>query len=228
MLSFLFVSGCKKDDPAIPQQQIAMTSLALGGAGNFALLAGAAITNTGATTITGDIGLSPGSAVDGFPPGVLNGSLRVNDALATQAKLDLTAAFNAAAGRVSTDLVLLSGNLGGLTLTPGLYKSTSSLEISSGDLTFDALGDADAVFIIQIASTFTATPGRQVILTGGAQAANIYWQVSSSASFGTTTVMKGTILALESITFDTGASLEGRALARNGSITLAGNTIVKP
>lgn len=228
LLSFLLVTGCKKDDPAIPQQQIAMTNLALGGAGNFALLAGAAITNTGATTVTGDIGLSPGSAVDGFPPGVLNGSLRVNDALATQAKLDLTAAFNAAAGRVSTELVLLSGNLGGLTLTPGLYKSTSSLEISSGDLTFDALGDADAVFIVQIASTFTATPGRQVILTGGAQAANIYWQVSSSASFGTTTVMKGSILALESITFDTGASLEGRALARNGSITLAGNTIVKP
>lgn len=227
ILSVLLIAGCKKDDSKIPQQKVEMDALVLGGSVNFAVLAGAAITNTGATTITGDLGLSPGTSVDGFPPGILNGTLRVNDLLATQAKLDLTTAYNEAAGRISTDLVSLSGNIGGLTLTPGLYKSTSSLEISSGDVTFDAKGKSDAVFIIQIASTFTTTPGRQVILAGGAKAENIYWQVSSSASFGTTTVMKGTILALESITFDTGATLEGKALARNGAITLDANTIVK-
>lgn len=227
ILSILFVSGCKKDDPAIPQQQIEMSALVLGGTENFAVLAGAAVTNTGATTIVGDLGLSPGTSVAGFPPGILNGTLRVNDVLATQAKLDLTTAYNEAAGRISKDMVSLSGNIGGLTLTPGLYRSTSALEISSGNVTFDALGKSDAVFILQIASTFTTTPGRQVVLAGGAKAANIYWQVSSSASFGTTTVMKGTILAMESITFDTGAMLEGKALARDGAITLDANSIVK-
>jgi hypothetical protein len=176
--------------------------------------------------ITGDLGLSPGSSVGGFPPGILNGVLHINDIVATQAKLDLTAAYNDAAGRTSTQIVTLSGNLGGLTLTPGLYKSTSSLAISSGDLTFDAQGDADAVFIIQIASSLTTTSGRKVILAGSAQASNIFWQVGSSATFGTTSVFKGTVMAMQSISFNTGATLDGRALARSGTITLAGNTIV--
>jgi uncharacterized Zn-binding protein involved in type VI secretion len=157
----------------------------------------------------------------------LNGVLHVNDPIATQAKLDLTAAYNDLAGRTSTDIVTLSGNIGGLTLTPGLYKSTSTLAVSSGDLTFDAKGDANAVFIIQIASSLTTTSGRKVILSGGAVASNIYWQVGSSATFGTTTVFKGTVIALQSITFNTGATLDGKALARNGSITMIGNTITK-
>src|SRR3954469_3362953 len=199
----------------------------MGSSSTIAVLAGSGITNTGATNITGDLGLSPGTSIGGFPPGILTGTQHINDAMANQAKLDLTTAYNDAAGRTSTQIVTLSGNIGGLTLSPGLYKSTSSLAISSGDLTFDAKGDANAVFIIQIASTLTTTSGRKVILSGGAVAANIFWQVGTSATFGTTSVFKGTVMAMQSISFNTGATLDGRALARTGSVTLAGNTIVK-
>ncbi len=188
MLLMVVVIGCKKDDPApgtnpvvIPVQTTTMTTVSLGGTSSLAILAGSGITNTGATVITGDMGLSPGSSIGGFPPGILNGTQHINDAISDQAKLDLTAAYNDLAGRTSTDIVTLSGNIGGLTLTPGLYKSTSSLAVSSGDLTFDAKGNASAVFIIQIASTLTTTSGRQVILSGGALASNIFWQVGSSA-----------------------------------------------
>lgn len=236
MISGMVILGCSNNDPepsgknpqVIPVQTTSMSSVSLAGTSGLAVLAGTAITSTGATTITGDIGLSPGSSIGGFPPGILNGVQHINDAISDQAKLDLTAAYNDIAGRTSTDIVTLSGNIGGLTLTPGLYKSTSSLAISSGDLTFDAKGNASAVFIIQIASSLTTTSGRKVILSGGALASNIFWQVGSSATFGTTSVFKGTILAMQSITFNTGATLEGRALARTGGITMAGNTIVNP
>lgn len=224
-VSLLLAAGCDKDED-VPVQTVTQATVALGVSSTLTILAGTAITSTGATTITGDIGLSPGSSVGGFPPGILNGTLHINDALATQAKLDLTTAYNNAAGRTSTDIVTLSGNIGGLTLTPGLYKSTSSLAISSGDLTLDALGNASAVFIIQIASTLTTTAGRKVILKGGASAANIFWQVGSSATFGTTSVFKGTVMATQSITFNTGATLDGRAFARTGAVTFAGNTVV--
>jgi len=235
LAAVVLLGSCSKDElstnidnpSGIPSQHIAMNKVDLGGTADFALLAGSAITSTGATSITGDMGLSPGTSVGGFPPGILVGSLEINTNLATQGKLDLTAAFNDAAGRVSTDIVTLSGNIGGLTLTPGLYKTTSSLAISSGDVTFDAEGKSSSVFIIQIASSFTTTSGRKVFLKGGALASNIYWQIGSSATFGTTSVMKGTIMAMQAITFNTGAALEGRALARTGGIVLAGNTIVK-
>ncbi len=235
--SVVIIAGCTKsnNDPAssaanpiiIPVQTTVQATVPVAGASGLALLAGSGITNTGATNVTGDIGLSPGTSVGGFPPGILVGTLHINDAIATQAKLDLTTAYNDAAGRTCTDIVTLSGNIGGLTLTPGLYKSTSSLAISSGDVTFDAKGNANAVFIIQIASSLTTTSGRQVFLKGGALASNIFWQVGSSATFGTTSVFKGTVMAMQSITFDTGATLDGKALARTGSVVLAGNTIVK-
>lgn len=230
--SAVLFTSCSKDDPSantivIPIQTTVMATVPTASALNIAVLAGSAVTSTGATVITGDLGLSPGTSVGGFPPGILNGTLHINTNIATQAKLDLTAAYNDAAGRTSTDIVTLSGNIGGLTLTPGLYMSTSSLAISSGDLTFDAKGNSAAVFIIQIASTLTTTSGRQVILSGGALASNIFWQVGSSATFGTTSVFKGTVMAMESITFKTGATLNGKALARTGGITLEGNTIVK-
>ena len=231
----VLIAGCKKDknDPTpinpivIPVQTTVQSTVSLAGTINFAVLAGSAVTNTGATNVTGDLGLSPGTSVGGFPPGILTGTLHINDIMANQAKIDLAAAYNDIAGRSCTDIVTLSGNIGGLTLTPGLYKSTSSLAISSGDLTFDAKGDANAVFIIQISSSLTTTSGRKVLLSGGALASNIYWQVGSSATFGTTSVFKGTILAMQSITFNTGATLDGKAFARTGGVTMAGNTIVK-
>lgn len=237
VVSVVLSTACKKAEEATPTnssnpnsvalQSTVQATVPLAGASALALLAGSAISNTGATTVNGDIGLSPGSSIGGFPPGILVGTMHINDAVATQAKLDLTAAYNDAAGRTATDIVTLSGNLGGLTLTPGLYKSTSSLAISSGDLTFDAKGNPNAVFIIQIASTLTTTSGRKVILSGGALASNIFWQVGSSATFGTTSVFKGTLLVMQSITFNTGATLDGRALARTGAVIMAGNTIVK-
>jgi len=198
----------------------------LGAAGSFAVLAASTVTNTGASALTGDLGLSPGTAVTGFPPGTLAGTKHIADAAAAQAQLDLTAAYNDAAGR-TLGAVLLAGNLGGMTLAPGLYKSTSSLEISSGDLTLDAQGDSNAVYIFQMGSTLVTTVGRKVILAGGARAANIYWQVGSSATLGTSSVFKGNIMAMASITATTGASVEGRLLARTAAVTLDNNSVLR-
>src|SRR5256885_9574422 len=201
--------------------------VALGRAGNFAVLAGSTVPSTGATTVNGDVGVSPGTAITGFPPGLVNGTIHAGDSTAAQAELDLTTAYNDAAGR-TVGAVTVAGNLGGLTLTPGLYKSTSSFEISSRDLTLDAQGNANAVFIFQIASTLTTTAGRQVILSGGAKAANIFWQVGSSATLGTTSVFKGTIMADQSITLATSATLDGRALARIAAVALDANVVTAP
>lgn len=196
-------------------------------AADFAVLAGSTVTSTGLTEIRGDLGVSPGTAVDGFPPGIVVGSMHAGDPAAAQAELDLTTAYNDAAGR-TTAPVSVSGNLGGQTLAPGLYTSGSSLEISSGDLTLDAGGDENGVWIFQMPSSFTTTSGRQVILSGGAQAANVYWQVGSSATIGSTSVMVGNILADQSITFETGATLNGRALTRIGGVALDSNLILLP
>ena len=196
----------------------------LGSATTFEVLAGSTVTSTGATTVNGDLGVSPGTAVTGFPPGLVNGTIHAGDPAAAQAQLDLTTAYNDAAGR-TVGAITVAGNLGGQTLAPGLYKSTSSLEISSGDLTLDAQGDANAVWIFQMASTLTTTSGRQVILSGGAKAANIFWQVGSSATLGTTSAFKGNILALASITVTTGAAVEGRLLARTAAVTLDSNIV---
>ena len=204
-----------------------LAPVSLGSAANFAVLAGATVTSTGASQVTGDLGVSPGTAVVGFPPGTVNGTIHAGDPTAAQAIADLTTAMGDASGR-SVGPVTVAGNLGGQTLTPGLYKSTSSLAISSGNLTLDAQGDANAVFIFQMASTLTTTAGLQVILAGGAQASNIFWQVGSSATLGTNSVFKGTIMADQSITLTTGATLDGRALARIAGVTLQSNTITKP
>jgi hypothetical protein len=136
----------------------------------------------------------------------------------------LTIAYNDAAGR-SLGAVLVAGNLGGQTLAPGLYKSAISLEISSGDLTLDAQGDPNAVWIFQMASTLVTTVGRQVVLTNGAKACNVFWQVGSSATIGGSSVFKGNILAYTSIGLDGSATLEGRALAQNGAVTLNTNSV---
>ncbi|NMM08218.1 Ig-like domain-containing protein [Polaromonas sp.] len=195
-------------------------------AASFAVLAGSTVTNTGPTIVNGDLGLSPGSAVTGFPPGtVVGGAIHVNDTLANAAKLCLTTAYNAAAGR-TTAPITVSGNIGGQTLAPGLYKSTSTLAISSGDLTL--AGPADGVWIFQVASTLTTTAGRRIILTGGAQAKNVFWQVGTSATLGTTSVFQGNILADQSITLNTGAVSNGRALTRIGAVTLDSSIVTRP
>jgi hypothetical protein len=209
----------------------------LGLTGGFAILSYAGITNTGPTIITGNVGVSPltGSSMTGFGMPNIVGTIYAVDAtgptgsvafpaMLTQAMLDLTTAFNDAKGR-TVNPVAVSGNIGGQTLYPGLYKSIGALEITSGDLTLDAQGDGNAVWIFQIASGFNMTTARQVFLTNNAKASNVYWQVGSAATFGTNCIMKGTIMAYTKITFATGASLEGRALALTESVTLESNTI---
>lgn len=199
----------------------------LASAAAFAVLGGSTVTNTGPTSVTGDLGVSPGTAVTGFGPGAVVGTQHVNNPTSAQAQADLTTAYNDAAGRTLCPITV-ADNIGGQTLPPGLYKSTSTLSVSSGDLTLDAQGDADAVWIFQIASSLTTTAGRQVILAGGAKSSNIFWQVGSSATLGTTTSFQGTIMADQAITLNTGATLNGRVLARIDGVTLDSNTIVKP
>jgi hypothetical protein len=199
----------------------------LASAGNFAVLAGSTVTSTGPTVVIGDLGVSPGTAVTGVPPGTIVGNEHAGDPTSAQGEADLTTAYNDAAGRTLC-AVTVAGNLGGLTLTPGLYTSTSSLAISAGDLTLDAQGDPNAVFIFQTASTLTTTMGRQVILSGAAKSANVFWQVGTSATLGTTSVFQGTIMAYQAITLDTGATLNGRALAQMAAVALDSNLIVKP
>lgn len=192
----------------------------LGSDAGFVIVAGTTVTVTGGGAVSGDIGIFPGTAyVPGTPAVTVNGTVYQGGPVAAQAQSDLAAAYQDAAGR-SVAPVTLSGNIGGQTLAPGLYKSTSSLAISSGDLTLDAQGNANAVWIFQIASTLTTTSGRQVILAGGADASNIFWQVGTSATLGTTSVFHGNILAAVSVSVLTGATLDGRALAQSGAVTV--------
>lgn len=192
----------------------------------YGVVSGETITNTGFTIVDGDMALAPGSSVTGFPPGVVTGETHVADSEAAAIKVLLTAAYLELEGR--TGATTVAGDLGGLTLSPGLFKSTSSLEVTVGDLTLDAGGDPDAEFVFQIASTWIVANGRSIILAGGAKAGNVYYQVGSSATLGTTSVTEGSILALTSITLQTDAVLNGRALARNGSVTLDDNDITVP
>lgn len=194
---------------------------------NFAVLAGTSIVATGTNVITGDVGVSPGTAVTGFAPGAIRGTLHVGNAVAAQAMADLTAAYADAVAR-SVGPITISGNIGGQTLTAGLYRAASSLEISSGQLVLDGKGDVNAVFIFQIGSTLTTTVGRQVILVGGTKPFNVFWQVGTSATIGDNSAFKGSILAAQSITLNPGAQVEGRLLARAGTVTLQSNIVNSP
>jgi hypothetical protein len=204
----------------IPVQKTILEPVSLESASGFAVLAGSAISNTGKTSIQGELGLSPGYWVDGFPITKQLYTQHAHSLKSIQAKIDLTNAYEEVEGRRSIDVVNLDGNIGGLTLTPGLYNSRNSLEISKGELTFDGLNKPNAIFIIQIASSLITWPETKVNLIRGAKASNIFWQVGSSATFGSNSVFKGTVMALKSIKFYDGVVLEGRGLARAGEVEM--------
>ena len=203
----------------------------LGCAEPFAVLAGSTITSTGLSIINGNVGLSAGTALIGFPPGIINGTMEITTPIAADAKLCLTSAYIDGQSR-SLNAISLPGQLGGLTLAPGLYSNSSTSGISgtgaNGILTLDAQGNANAVWIFQIGSTLTTDPATSIVLAGGAQAKNIFWIVGTSATLGTTSVFYGNILADQAITLTTGAVLYGRALTRIAAVTLDASTITKP
>ncbi len=203
---------------------LAQAAPSLGTAQSFAVLAGSTVTNTGPSVITGDLGLSPGTAVTGFPPGVVSsGTIHAADATALSAQNSLTTAYNSVAGQSCTQ-DLTGQDLGGKTLTPGVYCFSSSAGLT-GSLTLNAQGNAAAVFIFKIGSTLTTASGSSVVMTNGGSQCNVYWQVGSSATLGGSTSFAGNILALTSISLTTSANVVGRALARNGAVTLDTNNV---
>jgi len=199
----------------------AAASVGLGTAAPFSVLGGSTVTNTGPTTMFGDLGLSPGSSVTGAPH--VLGQTHVDDAVAIAAKNDLTTAYNDAASRPSSGSA--GTDLAGQVFLPGVRTASSSLLLSSGSVTLDAQGNPDAVFIFQIGSTLITGSNTSVSLINGAQACNVFWQVGSSATLGTGTSFVGTVMSLASITANTAATIHGRLLARNGAVTLDTNTI---
>jgi Ice-binding-like/Putative Ig domain/IPTL-CTERM motif len=203
---------------------LAQAAPPLGQAGTFAVLGASTVTSTGPTAIVGDLGVSPGSAVTGFPPGtVTGGTIHLNDAVAQQAQSDATIAYGVLAGEAfNTDLT--GQDLGGMTLTSGVYRFASSAQLT-GTLALDAQGNVDAVFVFQIGSSLTTASNSSVLVINGGSQCNVFWQVGSSATLGTGTAFAGNILALASVTLTTGASLSGRALAQTGAVTLDSNGV---
>lgn len=237
----LCMSGCdlKQDTNApvetnpndnLPVQNDKPHSVNLGSASKFVVLAGSEIVNTGKTSIVGDIGISPGNSYNGFPPGTLEGNTFIKDGenVASDAQKDLSAAYKNATALSTEKAGALEVNLGGLKLYPGLYHSISYLEVSSGDLTLDAKGDTNGVFILKAASSLLVASGSKVSLIGGAQAKNIYWIIGTSATLDSASNTVGNIIAEESIILNKGASLNGRALSKTGRVKLASSTIVRP
>jgi len=206
-----------------PLAALAASAPRLGSAFNFAVVGGSAITNTGPTVITGNLGLSPGTAVTGFPPGVVARQTHKTDAVALRAKNSMVTAYNDLASAPTTRS-LTGQDLGGLTLTPGVYTFSSSAQLT-GTLTLSGNG----VFIFKMGSSLTTGSNSRVLVRNGAAGCGIFWKVGSSATLGAGTQFKGTIVALTSITMVTGATiLPGRALARNGAVTLDTNRITAP
>jgi Ice-binding-like len=201
------------------------TSTAVAQLSSFAVLGGSTVTNTATPTIiTGNLGVSPGSAVTGVPPGtVTGGSIHAADAAAAQAQTDLTTLYNQLAG-TSCNTDLTGQDLGGMTLTPGVYCFSSSAQLT-GTLTLNAQGNPNAVFLFKMGSTLTTASASSVLLINSASSCGVFWQVGSSATLGTGTSLAGSIVALTSITLNTGASVAGRALARNGAVTLDNNHV---
>lgn len=200
----------------------AISTVDLGAADAFAVLGGSAVTSSGPTIINGNVGASPGTAIAGFPPGLVVGTVHAGDGVASQAQIDLAIAYDDAASRSG---VSTGASLGGTTQLPGVHSS-GTFEIT-GTLTLDAQGNPDAVFIFQTASTLVTAAASVVNLINGAQANHVFWQVGSSATLGDFSDFTGNILALSSITATTGANIEGRLLARNGEVTLNSNVITR-
>jgi hypothetical protein len=205
--------------------QAAVTAVPLGTAGSFAVLAGAGTTNTGPTTVNGDVGTYPTTTMTGTASMTITGTNHAGDAVTQGAKSDLDIAYNTAAGEGPTTAI--AADLAGQTLTPGVYNSALSIGLT-GALTLNAGGDPNAVFVFQAGSTLTTASASSVNLINGAQSCNVFWQVGSSATLGTASTFRGTILALTSITVTTGVTIDGRVLARNGAVTLDTDTITKP
>lgn len=201
---------------------LAHAQVPLGTAQAYGVLGASAVTNTGPTVISGALGVSPGTAVTGFPPGTATGVVNVANAAALQAQTDTTTAYNFLAGQACG--TTLTGDLGGRTLAPGVYCYPTSAQLT-GTVTLDAGGNPAAQFIFQAGSTLTTASASRVVLANGAQACNVWWQVGSSATLGSTTAFIGTIIALASNTLVTGATLNGRALARTGAVTLDSNAV---
>jgi type VI secretion system secreted protein VgrG len=198
----------------------------LGTAEDYAVLAATTVTNTGPTVLNGDLGLWPGTSITGFGPGVVNGTIFDDDAEAMLAQADALTAYNDLVGDAPTQ-DLTGMDLGGLTLTPGVYFFSSSAQLT-GTLTLDAQGDPNAIFIFQIGSTLTTASASKVNVINGGDDCNVYWQVGSSATLGTTTDFYGDILAETSITMTTGADIDmGGAFALNGAVTLDSNMITQ-
>ena len=200
----------------------AVTAVPLGTATSFAVLAGSGISNTGPTTVNGDVGTFPTTTVDGSASMTINGANHAGDAVAQGAKDDLVTAYNTAAGEGPTNPI--SADLGGQTLTPGVYNSASSIGLT-GDVTLNAGGDPNAVFVFQAGSTLTTASTSRVNLVNGAQSCNVFWQIGSSATLGTGSTFRGTVMALTSVTVTTAVTVDGRVLARNGAVTLDTDTI---
>jgi hypothetical protein len=200
----------------------AVSAVPLGTTGSFSVLAGAGITNTGPTRVSGDIGTFPTTSISGLGSLTVGGANHGGDAVAQKAKTDLVTAYNAAAGQGPTNPI--AGDLAGRTLVAGIYNSASSIGLS-GALTLNAQGNPNAVFVFQAGSSLTTASGSHILLTGGAQACNVFWKVGSSATLGTGSTFLGSILALTSITVTTGVTIDGRTLARNGAVTLDTDTI---
>lgn len=202
----------------------APVAVGLGTSSRFAVLAGTGITNTGTTTITGDIGTFPTATITGLTSMTVHGTNHAGDKVSQGAKRDLTTAYVTAAGEGPTTAI--AADLVGRTLAPGVYNSASAIGLS-GVLTLDAAGDPNAVWVFQAGSTLITASGSKVVMLNGAQSCHVYWQVGSSATLGTNSTFTGTILALTSISLQNGAKLQGRALARDGAVTLDHNTITR-
>ena len=218
------VAGMLAIVASAPSAQAIGTNVGLGTATSYSVLGGQSVTNTGSSVLSDDVGVSPGTDISGFPPGITLGTTHQTDAHAAQAQLDLATAYDAAASQATDGSI--SGDLGGLTLLAGVYTAASSIALT-GTLTLNAQGDPDAVFLFQVGSDLTTASGSTVAMINGGQSCNVYWQIGRSATLGSNTTFVGTIMALTSVSLNTGSTVDGRALARNGSVTLDGNTFTR-